>query len=135
MSGRFALTSGRLGPLSPSFVIVLHLPSAACSALNLRKAAGDRSGADWSAVGHLQGKDTHILMDWAQSREKVEDKRILPRERGITMGPEVDSSSPGTTLALGHVGLAPLAAPQGTFPTMKEGKEATDQLSATLLGI
>lgn len=74
-------------------------------------------------------------MDWAQSREKVEDKRILPRERGITMGPEVDSSSPGTTLALGHVGLAPLAAPQGTFPTMKEGKEATDQLSATLLGI
>lgn len=51
------------------------------------------------------------------------------------MGPEVDSSSPGTTLALGHVGLAPLAAPQGTFPTMKEGKEATDQLSATLLGI
>ena len=74
-------------------------------------------------------------MDWAQSREKVKDKRILSRERGITVGPEADSSSPGTTLALGHVGLSTLAVPQGTFPTMKVGEEATGQLSATSLGI
>lgn len=54
-------------------VIVLHIPSAACSASNLSKAAGDRSGSGWSTVG----KETHTLMDWAQSRGKVKDKRIL----------------------------------------------------------
>lgn len=74
-------------------------------------------------------------MDWAQSKEKVKDKRILLRERGDTVGPEADSSSPGTTLALGHVGLSPLAAPQGTFPTMEVGEAATDQLSAISMGI
>lgn len=80
-------------------------------------------------------KDTHTLMDWAQSREKVKGKRIFSRERGITVGPEADSRSPSITLALRHVGLSPLAAPQGTFPTMKVGEEATGHLSATSMGI
>jgi len=52
----------------------------------------------------------------------------------VTVGPEADSSSPGTMVALGHVGLSPLAVPQGTFPAMKV-EEATDHLSATSLGI
>lgn len=38
------------------------------------------------------------------------------------MGSEADSSSPGTTLPLGYLGLSPLAAPQGTFHTMKVGE-------------
>lgn len=92
----------------------------------------------WGRLEHRRAfagkRDTHPLMDRAQSREKVKDKKILPRERGITVGPERDSSSPGTSLALGHVGLSPLAALQGTFPTMKVG-EATDQLSASSLSM
>lgn len=58
----------------------------------------------------------------------MKDKRILSRERGIALGPEAGSSSPGTMLALEHVELSPLAAPQGTFPTVKVGEEATDRL-------
>lgn len=42
-----------------------------------------------------------------------------------------DSSSPGTTLALGHVGLSLL----GTFPTMKVGEKDTHHLSAISLGM
>ena len=73
-------------------------------------------------------------MNRAQSREKVKDERILSMEGVVTVGPEADSSSPGTMVALGHVGLSPLAVPQGTFPAMKV-EEATDHLSATSLGI
>lgn len=52
--------SGRLGPLGPSPIVVIHIPSAACSALNLgSKSSGDRSGAGWCTIGHLQGKGTH----------------------------------------------------------------------------